>query len=172
MALFKKLISAVKKLFRKPSSRRKSRKGSPHRGKIRFPKRKIFVKKKPKKNEKKAPAARKTKITGSRAKPKKPKLSPASVSLGKPQPSEPAGVLVGVVTHYFSKIMVVVVKMTQGTLTVGNRVRIKGRTNDFTQKVSSLQIESRDVKIAPKGQLVGLKVVRPVKPGDRVFKLP
>jgi hypothetical protein len=38
--------------------------------------------------------------------------------------------------------------------------------------VESLQIESEDVKVAPKGQLVGLKVIKPAKPGDKVFKLP
>ena len=168
MALFKKLISAVKKFFRKSASRRKSKKRSRRLRKVRFPKSKTFVRKKLKKNQKKAPAVKKAKITFKRAKPLKAKSSTA----GKPQPGEPAGILIGEVTHYFSRISVVVVKMSHGTLSVGNRVRLKGRSNDFIQKVSSLQIESRDVKVAPKGQLVGLKVVKPAKPGDQVFKLP
>ena len=62
--------------------------------------------------------------------------------------------------------------MTHGNLVIGNRILIKGKATNFTQKVDSLQIESQDVKVAPKGQLVGLKVIKPAKPGDKVFKLP
>ena len=77
---------------------------------------------------------------------------------------------VGVVTHYFTKIRVVVIKMTDGKIFVADRIRIKGRTTDFTQQVNSLQIESVDVKEARKGQLVGLKVRKLARVGDKIFK--
>jgi len=78
----------------------------------------------------------------------------------------------GDITHYFSKIQVVVMKMTHGTFHVGDTIRIKGKKSDFIQKVSSLQIESVDVRSARKGQLVGLKVNRPAREGDKVYLVP
>jgi hypothetical protein len=36
--------------------------------------------------------------------------------------------------------------------------------------VKSLQIESLDVKIAKKGQLVGLKAAKKAKVGDKIYK--
>ena len=77
---------------------------------------------------------------------------------------------IGEVTHYFTRIQVVVLKMTAGTLSVGDSIRIRGNGTEFVQKVQSLQIESVDVKSARKGQLVGLKVSKQARPGDRVFK--
>jgi hypothetical protein len=82
------------------------------------------------------------------------------------------GILVGEITHFFSRIEVVVIKMTKGNLRIGDQIQIKGRATDFIQKVDSLQIESVDVKVARKGQLVGLKVVKKVKAGDKIYKLP
>jgi len=79
-------------------------------------------------------------------------------------------ICIGEVTHFFSRIQVIVLKMNRGKLLVGDQIHITGRTTDFVQKVKSLQIESVDVKSAKKGQLVGLKVAKKAKPGDRVFK--
>ncbi len=79
-------------------------------------------------------------------------------------------VCVGVITHYFSAIQVVVLKMTGG-VRVGDTIRIKGGSENFVQKIGSLQIESIDVKTARKGQLVGLKVNKKVKVGSKVFKV-
>jgi hypothetical protein len=43
-------------------------------------------------------------------------------------------------------------------------------TGHFPQKVWSMQIESKDVKVAKKGELIGLKIDKPVAPGDIVYK--
>jgi len=80
------------------------------------------------------------------------------------------GICIGEVTHFFSRIQVIVLKMNKGKILVGDQIHIVGRTTDFVQKVKSLQIESVDVKSAKKGQLVGLKVAKKAKPGDQVFK--
>src|SRR3989338_11082404 len=66
--------------------------------------------------------------------------------------------VVGEITHFFPRIQVVVVKMLKGSMRMGDRVRIKGKTTDFTQPVRSMQIESVDVKVVRKGQIIGLKV--------------
>jgi len=79
-------------------------------------------------------------------------------------------ICIGEVTHFFSNIEVIVVKITDGKLLVGDQIHIVGHSTNFVQKVKSLQIESVDVKSAKKGQLAGLKVAKRARPGDRIFK--
>ncbi len=78
---------------------------------------------------------------------------------------------IGEITHFFAKIQVVVVKVTKSDITVGDEILIKGSYTNFQQKVLSLQIESLDVKSGKKGQLVGMKVVKGPKVGDKVYKI-
>ena len=75
---------------------------------------------------------------------------------------------VGKVTHYFNKIGVAVVELTD-TLKEGDKIRIKGSTTDFEQVVESMQIEHEQVKEATAGQSIGLKVKERVREGDEVF---
>ena len=80
-------------------------------------------------------------------------------------------VYVGDVTHFFPRIQVIVLHMKGQNILVGDQIQLKGSATDFVQKIASLQIESVDVKSAKKGQLVGLKVNKPAKVGDKVFKV-
>jgi len=77
---------------------------------------------------------------------------------------------VGKVTHFFSKISVAVIELT-ATLSVGDRVRIRGPTTDFEQAVQSMQIEHENVKTAKAGQSIGLKVNERVREKDTVYKM-
>jgi len=77
---------------------------------------------------------------------------------------------VGKVKHYFSKIGVGVIEITKGSLSVGDKVHIKGATTDFNQEIKSMQIEHEQVEKAKKGQSIGLKVDEPVRENDAVFK--
>ncbi len=61
--------------------------------------------------------------------------------------------------------------MTKGNLAVGDNVRIQGKTTNFVQIIRSMQIESVDVRCARRGQLIGLKVERGAKVGDKLYKL-
>lgn len=61
--------------------------------------------------------------------------------------------------------------MTKGNLAVGDNVRIHGKSTDFIQTVRSMQIESVEVRSARRGQLIGLKVERGAKVGDKLYKL-
>ena len=61
--------------------------------------------------------------------------------------------------------------MTKGNLAVGDNVRIYGKSTDFIQTVRSMQIESVDVRSARSGQLIGLKVEREAKVGDKLYRL-
>lgn len=77
---------------------------------------------------------------------------------------------VGKVTHYFTKIGVAVVEVTDGSIKVGDELHIKGHTTDFRQKVASMQIEHDKVQVAEPGQSIGMKVDEPVRAHDMVYK--
>lgn len=77
---------------------------------------------------------------------------------------------VGKVTHYFPKISVAVVEITNGSIKVGDEIRIKGHTTDFRQKVASLQVEHEKLDAAEQGMSIGMKVSEPVREHDLVYK--
>ena len=77
---------------------------------------------------------------------------------------------VGSVTHYFTKIGVAVVELND-TLSVGDRILIKGMTTNIEQTVDSMQIEQESIKKAEAGQSVGLKVEDRVREGDVVYRI-
>jgi putative protease len=60
--------------------------------------------------------------------------------------------------------------VTKGTVLIGDKLTIIGPKTKLAQKVWSMQIESVDVKVAKKGQLIGLKVDKIVAVGDKVYK--
>jgi U32 family peptidase len=78
---------------------------------------------------------------------------------------------IGKITHYFNKISVGVIELSD-ELKVGDKIHILGgEERDFEQEVESIQIEHESVKKAGKGEAVGFKVAETVKPGDKVFKI-
>ena len=78
---------------------------------------------------------------------------------------------IGRVTHYFSKIGVAAIEITQGSLSVGDRVHIKGHTSDFSQTVQSIQIENQSVPQATAGQAIGIKVADHAREHDVVYRV-
>ena len=83
--------------------------------------------------------------------------------------TEEAIIEIGHITHFFSKISVVVVELTL-PLAVGDRILIKGPSTDFEQTVESMQIDRKDIQRAEGGQSIGLKVAQPAKEKDVVYK--
>jgi putative protease len=83
--------------------------------------------------------------------------------------SEENVVKVGRITHFFSKICVAVIELTQ-PLVVGDTIVLKGPTTDFEQVVESMQIEHETIKSAKAGQSIGLKVAQRVRENDMVYK--
>jgi len=77
---------------------------------------------------------------------------------------------VGKITHFFPKISVAVVELS-ATISVGDKITIKGPTTDFEQTVESMQIEHANVKKAERGQSIGLKVNERVREKDTVYKI-
>jgi putative protease len=77
---------------------------------------------------------------------------------------------IGRVTHYFTRLGVAVLALDDG-LTVGDTVRIVGRTTDFTQTVSSMEVEHRKLQEVGPGADVALQVDERVRMGDVVYKI-
>ncbi|MFP3215570.1 MAG: translation elongation factor-like protein [Candidatus Micrarchaeota archaeon] len=77
---------------------------------------------------------------------------------------------VGTVTHYYDKIGVAIVELSD-KLKVGDTIAIEGKTTNFTQKVESIQIEHINVEEAGSGDSIGLKVDQKVREGDKVYKV-
>jgi hypothetical protein len=76
----------------------------------------------------------------------------------------------GEITHYFPKVRAAVIKL-KDTLSIGDKIKVKGHTSDFTQTVTSLQIDRADINIAQKGDEIGFQVESRVRRGDKVTKL-
>jgi len=77
---------------------------------------------------------------------------------------------VGRVTHYFSKIGVAVLELSD-KLSVGDRILIRGMTTNVEQTVDSMQIDRVDIESAEAGKSVGLKGEDRVREGDSVYKI-
>lgn len=77
---------------------------------------------------------------------------------------------VGKVTHFFNKISVAVVDLTD-ELRNGDRISIEGPAGVVEQVVSSMQINKQPVERAGAGQSIGLKVDSRVREGDMVYVL-
>jgi len=78
--------------------------------------------------------------------------------------------LVGKVSHYFTKIGVAVIEVTD-ELSVGDEILIEGASTNFKQKVDSMQIEHKNIEKAKKGDSIGMKVKDRVREGDSVYKV-
>lgn len=81
-----------------------------------------------------------------------------------------SGKLVGEVTHFYNRIGVAVVDL-KDDLQVGDQVHFFGRSTDFRQEVTSMQVEHEQISEAGKGQEVAVKVERRVRKRDKIYKL-
>ncbi len=86
-----------------------------------------------------------------------------------PEEEKKPGKLIGEVTHYYSKIGVGIIKLTD-TLKTGDKIKIQGHSTDIEQDVDSIQVDHKDVSDAKKGDDVGVKVTDKVREGDKVYK--
>jgi len=77
---------------------------------------------------------------------------------------------IGRVTHFFSKIGVAAIKLSDN-LRVGDMIRIKGAHTDFEQAVESMQIDRTNIQEAKAGDEVGIKVKDKVREKDVVYKI-
>ena len=77
---------------------------------------------------------------------------------------------IGKVTDFFAKPVVAGIELS-GALKVGDRIHVKGSTTDMEVVVESMQIDRVNITEGKPGDLVGIKVLDRVRPGDKVYKV-
>ncbi len=78
---------------------------------------------------------------------------------------------IGIVVRYFGKIGVAAIRITDGELKVGDRIRIKGHSTDLEEEVESMQVEHESVEKVGPGTDVGIKVKERVREHDTIYLL-
>jgi putative protease len=78
---------------------------------------------------------------------------------------------VGVVVKFFAKPSVAAIEVRSGSIKNGDLLRFKGHTTDFSETVSSMEIDNKTVEEAPAGSLIGIKVKERVRENDKVYKV-
>lgn len=78
--------------------------------------------------------------------------------------------LIGKITHYYDKIGVAIIKLSQG-LKVGDKVKFVKSEETFEQVIESIQLEHASIPEGKKGQEVGVKVNQEVKEGTLVYQV-
>ncbi len=78
---------------------------------------------------------------------------------------------IGEVFHYFGKIGVAAIRLTDGALAVGDTIQVQGPSTNLTQTVETMQIEHGGVSRAEKGQEVGVKLNERARERDLVYKV-
>lgn len=77
---------------------------------------------------------------------------------------------IAVVSHYYGRIGVAVLDVT-GELHLGDFVLFQGATTDFSQEAGSLELNHRKIQFAGPGMEIAIKVDKPVRRGDRLYKI-
>lgn len=77
---------------------------------------------------------------------------------------------IGKITHYFAKISVASIRLSD-SIKAGDTISIEGAHTNFEMVVESMQIEKTVIPEAVAGQEVGTKVKDRVREGDTVFKV-
>ncbi len=78
---------------------------------------------------------------------------------------------VGEVIKFFGKINVAAIRLSEGSLKVGDKIHIVGHTTDITQGIDSMQIENKNVQEAGPGADIGIKVEGRAREHDVVYKV-
>ncbi|MBW2284936.1 MAG: translation elongation factor-like protein [Deltaproteobacteria bacterium] len=79
--------------------------------------------------------------------------------------------LVGVIVKFFVKPSVAALEVTNGSIKPGDLLHYKGHTTDFTEQVTSIQIDNAAVEEASVGDMVGIKVKERVRENDSVYRV-
>ncbi len=78
---------------------------------------------------------------------------------------------IGEVIKYFGKVGVAAIRLSEGSLKVGESIHIVGHTTDVTQTIDSMQIENKSVQEAGPGADIGIKIKDRVREHDVVYKV-
>ena len=79
--------------------------------------------------------------------------------------------LVGSVTHFFKGPSVAVVKVTEGHIAIGDEIHFVGHTTDFSERVTSMEVEHKKVERAETGDEIAIQVVDRARVHDQVYRV-
>ena len=77
---------------------------------------------------------------------------------------------IGHVTHFYDKIGVMVVKLTD-KVSVGDTIKVKRGDEELEEKVESMQVEHENIEKAKKGDEIAIKISGKTKEGAIVYKV-
>jgi len=117
------------------------------------------------KKRRKAPKKKLVKKSAAKRRPAKKRVSKKRLTTRKKIKQK----IIGIVTHYFPKVRAAVVKI-KTPLSTGDTIKIKGHTTDFTQTITSMQIDHVPIAAAKKGDEIGLLVNSRVREHDILIK--
>ncbi|MEX2013294.1 MAG: hypothetical protein WD897_00010 [Parcubacteria group bacterium] len=75
---------------------------------------------------------------------------------------------IGKVVHWYDKIGVAVVKLNKA-LKVGSQIKVKRGDQEFTDTVTSMQLDHEPVKAGKKGDEVAVKISQQAKEGAEIY---
>jgi U32 family peptidase len=77
---------------------------------------------------------------------------------------------IGYVKNYYNKVCAAEIKIESGKISVGDLLMVQGPTTGvIDEKITSMQINYRDIKTALKGKSVAVKLKNKVRVNDKVF---
>ncbi len=75
---------------------------------------------------------------------------------------------VGRIIHYYPRINVGIVELTDGEINLGDVIHVQGKQTNLVQPVDSLQLDHQNISHADKGRRVGIKLQDRVRNHDQV----
>ena len=77
---------------------------------------------------------------------------------------------IGKVIHFYSHLGVAVLTLEE-SLKLGDKIHIIGHATDFTQRVTSMEVDHHTVLWVKPGDNMAIKVIQPVHVHDLVFRV-
>jgi len=78
---------------------------------------------------------------------------------------------IGFVEHFWGHLSVAGIKITNGSLKLGDTIHVKGHTTDFTEMIQNMQLDNKDITEAKAGDDIGVKMVGKCREHDKVYKI-
>lgn len=75
---------------------------------------------------------------------------------------------IGVVTHWYDHINVAVLKLS-GTLSVGDKIKVKRGEEEFEEVIKSMQFDHKAIETSKKGKDIAIQLTKKTKEGAEIF---
>lgn len=77
---------------------------------------------------------------------------------------------IGKVTHYYNHLNVAVLELAE-SLKLGDKIHIFGHATNFTQRVTSMEVDHHSVLWVKPGDNLAIKLIQPVHVHDIVYRV-